>query len=1164
MVLGTEKGRRRRSFSTCWETGTGFYVRDSATGAPQLRTGQWLVALSIICLLSFAGVQQVSAAGGLISPQLQGDLQTLLNWKQLWVSNPAQNPNATILLSGWNASDNSPCAWAGIVCGTAPGPGAGTRVTEVNLASIGLTGPLPVDGYGNLSACTSLVFTFNQINGTIPTTIANMASLQVLDLGQNQLIGGIPPEFEGPFMNQLTIFRVSYNDLSVPIPPTLFSSCTFLQQLNLSNNNIPGNLPNVGNCKSLFLFDVWKNQFNSSIPPELGLLPSLQLVTLSENPIGGPIPSGLFANCGSLQSVQLARMALTGVIPSEVGNCVGLQVFNVQNNLLSGPIPPTLGNLAQLWCFAAGNNSISGVLPDELSALANLQYVDLGSNQITGAIPTSYSKLQSLVELEIHVNLLGGTFPTQLMSLTNLRLLDLSHNQFTGVIPPQVGQCTTMTSLLLAYNNFSGEVPVEVGSLLNLQLLDLSFNQISGSIPAQLGNLKSLVWLQLSNNMLTGSIPPDLGSCSSLVWLNLCQNGLTGPIPDTFGNIGQYALQTFISNKNNLPYIPAEMGECETLARWLPGNYEPFAFLIDELNAQARVCRVQWDLLITGQLHPAELNSPLAYMQLSYNQLSGPIPESIGHNGKFSVLFLDHNELIGPIPDTLNQIPLFNLNLSSNRINGSIPQSLGWSQHLLSLDLSFNDLTGPLPATLGGLTFMDKFNVSYNNLSGPVPTANQFATYSSTAYVGNPYLCSNGNPYASVTSADSSNNVLQQCGALNSPSSSAQGNSSSDELSPKKILGIALGCAAVVLLALGCICLCTSRRAKHPGSITQANAATNSRFKMVGRDRSARDLLKIPVSAFGTDALPKALAYMDLMVATNNFHDSNIIGSGGFGVVYKAKLSDGSVVAIKKLIQDGAQGEREFAAEMLTLGNIRHDNLVPLLGYCASEREKLLVYKCMSNGSLDEWLHDRPGGKEVLTWAKRVNIAAGAARGVAFLHHSCAPVIIHRDMKATNILCDERFNACVTDFGLARRMYGHETHVSTIVAGTLGYVPPEYSQTWRSTTKGDVYSFGVVLLELITGRRPTGVDFDDHNGGHLGGNVVEWVRILLAKRRHEECYDPVIKNQGASQELIQFLKLAVVCTEESPNNRPAMNDVSKALDQIQLSVSMRSPAQAFM
>ncbi|KAL3695050.1 hypothetical protein R1sor_008701 [Riccia sorocarpa] len=1083
-----------------------------------------------------------------ISPALQLDRQILLDWKGQWLGYAAQNVNATAWLSGWTETDSSPCNWPGITCDMFEEQ---LRVTEIKIQSQQLEGLLPQHGYANLTAVRSLIIAINDINGTIPVELAYMPRLEVLDFAQNRLQGGVPEEFS-ELLTHLVSLNISVNNLTTPLPVSLFSSCAMLQSLNFSRNNLGGGLPQIGNCKQVEYVDFWKNPLMGTVPADIGQLGSLIKISLSETHLGGPIPHQLFDNCQSLRILQFARMALSGPIPLEVFSCP-LLILNFQSNNLRGPIPPQIGNLKNLTNLGLGNNSLSGELAKEIGSLVNLKYMDLSRNQFEGTLPASFSGLVNLRYLQLQENRLTGEFPMLVTGLPSLRQVDFSHNQMQGEIPDSITKIGNLTYLFLAANGFTGVIPDAIGDLVNLQVLDLSSNYLTGTIPTSVGKLAQLLWLNLARNNLTGSIPDEMGDCLSLLWLNLGWNQLTGPVPESFEFIGQKALDTLRSNWVSLPLIPMELGECGALERWLPGNYAPYTFLISDLGQQGRQCRVWWNLLLKGQLHPAELNTPLAYMQLTKNQLSGPVPNRIGLQGSFSILLLDHNQFTGPIPDILDEMPLYNVNFSHNHLSGPVPETLGMIKELLSLDLSYNDLTGSIPLSLGNLTFLDKFNISYNNLSGPVPLIHQFATFPFSVYVGNPALCYDGSPYAS-TSTDSR---LPLCSDLGKNSNTHGGRGRRKFLNPAIILGISIGSTLLVLSLVGIVCFATSRK-KYVRNDNGSDSA-DSRFKKVGRYHSSRDMLKIPVSMFGTESLPKALAYVDLLVATNNFSDSNIIGDGGYGVVYRATLEDGSVVAIKKLIQDGEQGEREFAAEMLTLGNIRHDNLVPMLGYCATESEKLLVYKCMTNGSLEDWLHERPEGKEVLTWARRLNIAAGAARGLAFLHHNCAPVIIHRDMKGSNILLDDDFNACVTDFGLARRMYGQDTHVSTIVAGTLGYVPPEYSQTWRSTTKGDVYSFGVVLLELVTGRRPTGFEYDDDTGDtYTGGNLVEYVRILLSKGRQEEAYGALLKDSGASQELFQFLKLAVVCTEEIPSNRPAMSDVTKALDQIQSSYSSRS------
>jgi serine/threonine protein kinase len=303
--------------------------------------------------------------------------------------------------------------------------------------------------------------------------------------------------------------------------------------------------------------------------------------------------------------------------------------------------------------------------------------------------------------------------------------------------------------------------------------------------------------------------------------------------------------------------------------------------------------------------------------------------------------------------------------------------------------------------------------------------------------------------------------------------------------------------------------------------------------------------------------------------ATNKFCKTNVIGDGGFGTVYKATLPDGRTVAIKKLGASTTQGNREFLAEMETLGKVQHPNLVPLLGYCALGEEKILVYEYMANGSLDIWLRSHSHARQTLDWSKRLRIAMGSARGLAFLHHGFVPHIIHRDIKASNILLDTEFEPRVADFGLARLISAYDTHVSTDIAGTFGYIPPEYGHCWRSTTRGDVYSFGVILLELVTGKEPTGIEFKDIEGG----NLVGWVRQMLKQGHAPQVLDPDIiiifsscssraSLQNLQNQMLKLLHIATLCTAEEPARRPTMQQVVTLLKEIDAAAAAAATSTA--
>jgi serine/threonine protein kinase len=284
----------------------------------------------------------------------------------------------------------------------------------------------------------------------------------------------------------------------------------------------------------------------------------------------------------------------------------------------------------------------------------------------------------------------------------------------------------------------------------------------------------------------------------------------------------------------------------------------------------------------------------------------------------------------------------------------------------------------------------------------------------------------------------------------------------------------------------------------------------------------------------------------DLMKATNDFSNNNIIGAGRTGPMYKAVISDGCFLMVKRL-QGSQRLEKEFVSEMKTLGNVKHRNLVPLLGFCVAKRERFLVYKFMENGTLYDKLHPVEPEIRNMDWSLRLKIAIGAARGLAWLHHNCNPRIIHRNISSKCILLDNDFEPKLSDFGLARLMNPIDTHLSTFVNGEfgdMGYVAPEYLRTLVATPKGDVYSFGVVLLELITGEKPTHVANAPES---FKGSLVEWIRQLTDGPLLHTSIDKPLLGNGFDHELNQFLKVACNCVVENAKERPTMFEVHQLL-----------------
>ncbi|CAH9050539.1 unnamed protein product [Cuscuta epithymum] len=281
----------------------------------------------------------------------------------------------------------------------------------------------------------------------------------------------------------------------------------------------------------------------------------------------------------------------------------------------------------------------------------------------------------------------------------------------------------------------------------------------------------------------------------------------------------------------------------------------------------------------------------------------------------------------------------------------------------------------------------------------------------------------------------------------------------------------------------------------------------------------------------------------DLELATNRFSKENVLGEGGYGVVYHGQLINGTEVAIKKLLNNLGQAEKEFRVEVEAIGHVRHKNLVRLLGYCIEGTHRILVYEYVNNGNLEQWLHGAMHQHGYLTWEARMKVLLGTAKALAYLHENIEPKVVHRDIKSSNILIDGEFNAKVSDFGLAKLLGAGKSHITTRVMGTFGYVAPEYANSGLLNEKSDVYSFGVVLLETITGRDPV-----DYGRPAQEVNLVDWLKMMVGNRRSEEVVDPNIGSRPSTRALKRALLTALRCVDPDSEKRPKMSQVVRMLE----------------
>ncbi|PKA59865.1 putative LRR receptor-like serine/threonine-protein kinase [Apostasia shenzhenica] len=1019
--------------------------------------------------------------------------------------------------AGWNESEPSPCRWAGISCDS------DGRVTGIDLRDSNISGEI-YSSFSALPALVSLDLSANSLTGPVPPDLNQCRGLRYLNVSHN-LING---ELNITGLAHLENLDVSVNRFVGRVISSFPLNCGNLISLNISSNNFTGDIDDYfKDCHGKLQFlDLSLNQFGVGM--WMGFW-WLREFLASDNHLTGELPPETFPASCNLESLDLSGNGLRGSFPHSIANCSKLTFLNIWGNLFTGRIPSSIGSLSELNTLILGNNSFDKNLPVELAHCPKLLFLDLSRNRFGGEVQRNLGNFTTLQFLILHSNSYTvGIEESGVLKLPNLRRLDLSFNNFSRELPIAAADMPNLKFLVLANNDFYGRIPPEYGRITTLQALDLSFNRLSGGIPPELGNLTSLLWLMLGNNKLTGSIPPEIGNCSSLLWLNLANNRLSGRIPPEISKIGRDPTPTFEKNRKN--NITAGTGECLAMMRWLPATYPPFNFVYTVMTR--RTCRGLWDQLLKGYgIFPVCLNAskPIrtldstGYLQLSSNQLFGEIPPEIGEMGRLSILSIGSNQLSGRLPSVLGRLPLLLLNVSSNRFSGPIPVEIGGIQCLQILDLSMNNFSGEFPGSLNRLSDLSKFNVSFNPLlRGVIPISGQIATFDNSSFLGDPLM---------TVSTSTSTSA--------SPSSKPPpGDSSPSRWSLAKVVSFWIFFSLTVVIFLSgilCFVVClTTRTPIDPNPVSdldQSEIILLEGVKLTASG-STSDHSSSPCSGVRVFQLGKtAFTYSDILEATGNFSKDMMIGCGGSGVVYRGLLPDGRSVAVKKLQRGGSEGERAFRAEMEILAG-GHPNLVSLFGWCLAGAEKILVYEYMEGGSLEDVIKDRQG----FGWVRRVEAAVGVARALAHLHHECLPAVVHRDVKASNVMMDGRGMARVTDFGLARVVVNGETHVSTVVAGTVGYVAPEYGQTWRATTKGDAYSFGVVAMELATGRSAV------EDGGEEC--LVEWARRVGV----EGAAAAAVEGWGEGGEAMKgLMTVGMMCTKEVPQDRPDMREVLEML-----------------
>ncbi|KAK9664775.1 hypothetical protein RND81_14G067300 [Saponaria officinalis] len=1003
-------------------------------------------------------------------------------------------------LADWNNVDPTPCNWTSITCSSDQ-----KHVTEINIQYLPLQLPL----FANLSSfkfLQKLVISASNLTGSIPDDIGDVYTLVSVDLSANSLSGSIPKTLGN--LKNLQDLVLNSNQFTGKIPNEI-GDCSSLENLLLYDNQLGGNLPpDLGKISTLKVIRIGGNKdIVGKIPDEFGNLRNLSVLGLSDTRISGVLPFTL-GKLSKLNTLSVYTTLISGEIPSELGNCSELVNIYLYENSLSGSIPSELGKLKKLESLLLWQNSLVGFIPTEIGNCSSLVSFDVSLNQISGPIPVSFGGLSELQEFMISNNNVTGSIPAVFSNCSNLAQLQLDTNQLSGLIPPDIGALSNLEIFFAWANQLEGSIPSSLGSCTNLQSVDLSHNFLTGSVPHELFQLKNLTKLLLISNDISGTIPPEIGSCTSLMRLRLGHNRVSGTIPREIGGLKKLNFLD-LSNNRLSGLVPDEIGSCTQLemldlsSNNLGGSLPNALSLLSDLQV--------FDASSNGFVGEIPVSfgrlRSISKLILSKNMISGKIPSSLGLCSRLQFLDLSSNKLYGDIPIELCMIESLEiaLNLSCNALSGPIPSQLSSLNKLSVLDLSHNKLTGLL-SPLVGLDNLVSLNISYNNFTGFLPDNNIFHQLPLANFQGNDGLCS----------------VAKDSCFFGSNGDKSK----SKRLKLAISLLIAMTIAMVIMGIFAMIRARKNMKYDHDSELGDSWPWHFTPFQKLN---------------FSVDQVLRCLV------------DSNIIGKGCSGIVYRADIENGEAIAVKKLwpttttgpsAEDTTKsGSRDsFSAEVKTLGTIRHKNIVRFLGCCWNKKTRLLMYDFMPNGSLGTLLHETSGN--ALEWDLRYHILLGAAQGIAYLHHDCVPPIVHRDIKANNILIGLDFEPYIADFGLAKLVDdGDFNRSSNTIAGSYGYIAPEYGYMMKITEKSDVYSFGIVVLEVLTGKQP--VDPTIPGGVH----VVDWVK---QKKGGIEVLDPgmVSRPESEIEEMMQVLGIALLCVSTSPNDRPTMKDVAAMLKEI--------------
>ncbi|KAL6329032.1 hypothetical protein AAG906_007322 [Vitis piasezkii] len=847
---------------------------------------------------------------------------------------------------------------------------------------------------------------------------------------------------------------------------------------------------------------------SGSLPPELSKLYHLKHLDLSRNLFSGSIPS----QWATMRLVELSLMGnrLSGPFPKVLTNITTLRNLSIEGNLFSGPIPPEIGKLIRIEKMVLSSNAFTGELPVALAKLTNLTDMRINDNHFSGRIPEFIGNWTHVQKLHIQGSSLEGPIPSSISALTSLSDLRISDLKGRGSTFPPLSTIESLKTLVLRKCLIHGEIPEYIGDMKKLKHLDLSFNELAGEIPTSFQELAKTDFMYLTGNMLTGHIPDwilgtnknfDL-SYNNFTWDSSspveCPRGSVNLVESYSSSSVRRSIhsclkQNFPCSASSNQYHYSLHINCGGKETSINGSAKYEADL-EPTGASMFYSGQNWAFSSTGNFMDNDVDGD-AYIEANTSSLSN-----------VSVLDVELYKKARVSPLSLTY---YGLCLG----NGNYTVKLHFAEIIFINDKSFNSLGERIfDVYIQGKLVLKDFNIEKEAGGTGKPIIKNFtAEVTSHTLKVQFYWAGRGTtgiplrgfygPLISAISVDPN---------FEPPSPPGK------TWDIKIVVGAAAVAVVLVLLTLGIL-----RRKGWLGGKTS-------------EDKELR----------GLDLQTGLFTLRQIKAATKNFDAENKLGEGGFGAVFKGTLSDGTVIAVKQLSSKSKQGNREFVNEVGMISALQHPNLVKLYGCCIEGNQLSLVYEYMENNCLSRALFGRDATYKLkLNWSTRQNICVGIARGLAYLHEESTLKIVHRDIKTSNVLLDKDMNAKISDFGLAKLDEDDNTHISTRIAGTIGYMAPEYAMRGYLTDKADVYSFGVVALEIVSGKSNT-----NYRPKEEFVYLLDWAYVLQERGGLLELVDPDLGSEYSSEQAMVMLNVALLCTNASPTLRPTMSQVVSMLE----------------